>query len=115
MSDELDLSTCTEAQLWRHVASHLEANGIAVVLVGGAVVAVYTDGAYRSGDLDFVPLGPFGAPVEEFEAKSRDGRVRPAKGTPEGVAEALRSVPSSTRWKGVKAIGGTKGREAGKP
>lgn len=52
---EIDLSTCSEAELWRYVAGHLEANGIGVVLVGGAVVAVYTEGAYRSGDLDFVP------------------------------------------------------------
>lgn len=64
MSDELDLSTCTEAELWRHVATHLETNGIPVVLVGGAVVAIYSEGAYRSGDLDFVPLGLFDVPVE---------------------------------------------------
>lgn len=69
MSDELDLSTCTEAELWRHVAAHLEANDIPVVLVGGAVVAIYTDGAYRSGDLDFVPLGLFGAPVDTCMAE----------------------------------------------
>jgi hypothetical protein len=55
MTEEFDLSTCSEAELWRHVAVHLEASGIGVVLVGGAVVAVYTDGAYQSGDLDFVP------------------------------------------------------------
>lgn len=55
MTEGLDLSTCSEAELWRHVAVHLEAHGIGVVLVGGAVVAVYTEGAYRSGDLDFVP------------------------------------------------------------
>jgi hypothetical protein len=54
MSADFDLATCTEADLWRHVAVHLEALGIGVVLVGGAVVAVYSDGAYRSGDLDFV-------------------------------------------------------------
>jgi hypothetical protein len=52
---EIDLSTCTEAELWHHVAAHLEASGVGVVLVGGAVVAIYTEGAYRSGDLDFVP------------------------------------------------------------
>lgn len=50
-----------------------------------------------------------GAAVEEFEAKSRDGKVRPAKGTPEQIAEALRSVPSSTRWKRVRATGGSDG------
>lgn len=54
MSGRIELASCTETQLWRFVASHLEARGIGVVLVGGAVVAVYTRGAYRSGDLDFV-------------------------------------------------------------
>lgn len=29
--------------------------GIDPVLVGGAVVAIYTGGIYRSGDLDLVP------------------------------------------------------------
>ena len=49
-----DLSACTIEELWRHVAAHLEKRGIGVVLVGGAVVSVYTRGAYVSGDLDFV-------------------------------------------------------------
>ena len=47
---------CTEEELWRYVATHLAKNGIDTILVGGAVVAVYTEGAYRSGDLDFVLL-----------------------------------------------------------
>ena len=59
MTEELDLSKCSETDLWHHVAVHLEARGIGVVLVGGAVVAVYTEGAYRSGDLDFVPESLF--------------------------------------------------------
>ena len=50
----LDFSRCTVEELWRFVAVHLEERGIGVVLVGGAVVSVYTEGAYRSGDLDFV-------------------------------------------------------------
>jgi hypothetical protein len=37
------------------VAWHLEGEGIRSVLVGGAVVAIYTEGLYRSGDLDLVP------------------------------------------------------------
>jgi hypothetical protein len=37
------------------VAWHLEGAGIRSVLVGGAVVAIYTEGLYRSGDLDIVP------------------------------------------------------------
>lgn len=50
-----DWSRCTEEELWRYVAWHLEGEGIRTVLVGGAVVAIYTEGLYRSGDLDMVP------------------------------------------------------------
>jgi hypothetical protein len=46
---------CTEEELWHYVAWHLEGEGIRSVLVGGAVVAIYTSGLYRSGDLDIVP------------------------------------------------------------
>lgn len=50
-----DWSRCNEEELWRYVAWHLEGEGIRSVLVGGAVVAIYTEGLYRSGDLDMVP------------------------------------------------------------
>lgn len=50
-----DLSCCTEEELWRYVGWHLEGAGVRSVLVGGAVVAIYTEGLYRSGDLDLVP------------------------------------------------------------
>jgi hypothetical protein len=50
-----DWASCTEEELWEYVASHLKAHGIDTVLVGGAVVAIYTGGIYRSGDLDLVP------------------------------------------------------------
>lgn len=53
---EPDWKTCTEGELWRYVATHLAKNGIDTILVGGAVVAIYSEGAYRSGDLDFVLL-----------------------------------------------------------
>lgn len=48
---------CTEKELWHFVAWHLEGSGIRLVLVGGAVVAIYPEGMYRSGDLDLVPGG----------------------------------------------------------
>lgn len=51
----LDFKTCSEEELWRYVAWHLEGAGIRSILVGGAVVAIYTEGLYRSGDLDMVP------------------------------------------------------------
>jgi len=54
MSDAFDFAGCNETELWHHVGVHLEARGVGVVLVGGAVVAVYSEGAYQSGDLDFV-------------------------------------------------------------
>lgn len=45
---------CTEEELWKFVAYHLVSAGVECVLVGGAVVAIYSRGIYRSGDLDFV-------------------------------------------------------------
>ncbi|MBA2405022.1 MAG: nucleotidyltransferase [Bdellovibrionales bacterium] len=51
---KIDFKTCNEEQLWKYVGRHLSKNGIDAVLVGGAVVSIYTKGAYESGDLDFV-------------------------------------------------------------
>ena len=50
-----DFANCCEEELWRYVAWHLEGAGIRSVLVGGAVVSIYTEGLYPSGDLDMVP------------------------------------------------------------
>ena len=50
----INFSNCTEEELWKFVASHLSSKGIESILVGGAVVSIYSNGAYRSGDLDFV-------------------------------------------------------------
>lgn len=58
---EPNWSSCTEEQLWKYVAWHLAGHGIESILVGGAVVAVYSKGAYKSGDLDFI--------VTNFDAK----------------------------------------------
>lgn len=51
---EPNWKNCTERELWEFVASHLAKNGIQTTLVGGAVVSIYSEGAYKSGDLDFV-------------------------------------------------------------
>jgi len=51
---KINLKTCTEEELWKYVAIELAKNGVDVILVGGAVVSIYSEGAYRSGDLDFV-------------------------------------------------------------
>ncbi len=45
----------------------------------------------------------------EFEAKARDGGVRPARGAPPEVVAALDAVPSSTRWRKVSVRGGPDG------
>lgn len=50
----MNFSDCTEKELWEYVAEHLSKKGLKTVLVGGAVVAIYSKGAYRSGDLDIV-------------------------------------------------------------
>jgi hypothetical protein len=49
------------------------------------------------------------APVAEFEAKSRDGRVRAVDGAPEPIVAALQAVPNSTRWKRLQVSGGPDG------
>lgn len=51
---EPNWKTCSEYELWEYVAWFLGKEGINTVLVGGAVVSVYTEGAYSSGDLDIV-------------------------------------------------------------
>lgn len=54
----IHFQTCTEDELWKYVASHLKIQGIDTILVGGAVVSIYSEGVYQSGDLDLV-LGSF--------------------------------------------------------
>lgn len=51
---KINLKNCSEEELWKYVATHLKKNGIDSILVGGAVVSVYSEGVYESGDLDFV-------------------------------------------------------------
>jgi hypothetical protein len=45
---------CNEEDVWHYVAWHLANNGIETILVGGAVAAIYSEGIYKSGDLDLV-------------------------------------------------------------
>lgn len=47
--------------------------------------------------------------VPGFEAKTRDGRIRPLDGSPAEVGAALGEVGNSTRWKGVSVRGGRDG------
>lgn len=52
--NEPNWKTVTEEELWKFVGWHLANKGIHSVLVGGAVVSIYSKGAYRSGDIDLV-------------------------------------------------------------
>jgi hypothetical protein len=63
---KIDFKTCTEKELWEFVASHLKLRGVSTVLVGGAVVSIYTDGAYQSGDLDFILTDLFVKKIPEI-------------------------------------------------
>jgi hypothetical protein len=51
---KIDFKNCTEEELWKYVAVHLKKRNIDTILVGGAVVSIYSEGAYESGDLGFV-------------------------------------------------------------
>ncbi len=51
---KINFETCTEEELWKYVAIHLKKHNVDTILVGGAVVSIYSEGAYESGDLDFV-------------------------------------------------------------
>jgi hypothetical protein len=62
---KINLKTCTEKELWEYVAVHLKKNGIDTILVGDSVVAIYSNGAYQSGDLDFVKTSMFVTKLEE--------------------------------------------------
>jgi hypothetical protein len=79
-----------------------------VVLSGerhGRRVSVRLGGEEMSSTSEVTVGG--GAP--QFSAKSSDGRIRPAEGSPSAVVEALKSVPNSTRWKKVSVEGGPEG------
>jgi hypothetical protein len=45
----------------------------------------------------------------EFEAKSRDGKVRPGDDVPAPFTTVLRAMPNSTRWKKLTVEGGPEG------
>jgi hypothetical protein len=51
---KFNFKSCSEEELWKFVGSHLSKNNFDAVLVGGAVVSIYSEGAYQSGDLDFI-------------------------------------------------------------
>ncbi len=46
--------SCSEVELWKFVAFHFAKAGIETILVGGSVVSIYSEGIYKSGDIDMV-------------------------------------------------------------
>jgi hypothetical protein len=62
-----------------------------------------------SGEVSSTGEVTLAAAVPEFEARSRDGRVRPGDGAPATIVAALEAVPNSTRWKKVQVEGGPEG------
>lgn len=60
------------------VSSHLQKNGIEVVLVGGGCVSIYSDNQYMSNDIDFITFSSIKkiTPVlEELGFKNLRGRL----------------------------------------
>jgi hypothetical protein len=52
-----------------------------------------------------------GVPAPHFEFRARDGRLKAVDGAPRAVVEALKSVPNSPRWNGLKGKAGPDGIE----
>jgi len=49
------------------------------------------------------------APGPEWNARSRDGRIKPADGAPEAVVSTLRKLKNSTRWNHLEVEAGSEG------
>lgn len=112
---KIDFKNCSEEELWKYVASHLKQKGIDTVLVGGAVVSIYTSGLYESGDLDFILTDMFVKKLPEYMKEigfQRKGRhfVHPEcshlfiefpKG-PLEIGDDLNIVPEEITVDGVK-------------
>jgi hypothetical protein len=80
----------------------------ALVLSGerhGRPVTIRLGGSEKTGASEI----SVGGTSSRFEAKSRDGRVRPANGAPEAIAAVLKNVPNSTRWTKVTVEGSPEG------
>jgi hypothetical protein len=111
----IDLSSCGEKELWEYVAVHLKKRGIDTVLVGGAVVSIYSKGAYHSGDLDFVKTSMLVTKLEEsmneigFKKNGRHYRHPKCKhlfvefpgGPPLGIGEDTSIEPDEVKVDGT--------------
>lgn len=102
--------SCTEEDVWKYVGWHLAKNGIETILVGGAVAAIYSEGAYKSGDLDFVlrtyledrlkevmeSIGFMKSPGRHFTHPKCKQFVEFCSG-PAGIGDDTRIVPDAKR------------------
>lgn len=57
----------SEKEVWIEVARALKRANLDVLLVGGSVVSVYTEGVYQSGDIDLVPTKLISIPYDQIE------------------------------------------------
>jgi len=71
----------------------------------GRAVTVRLGGHEDAGTTEVIIAGA----APEFEARSRDGRIRASDGAPEAIVTALAAVPNSVRWKRVEVEGGADG------
>ena len=91
---------------------HIEPKGVAPFRMGPTLHgALVLEGARHGRDITIrMPTGGVRASSEvaiagaapEFEFKARDGRLKAGKGAPAAIAAALKAVPNSTRWNGVR-------------
>lgn len=92
---------------------HLAKNGIETILVGGAVAAIYSEGAYKSGDLDFVLRTYVDGKVKEVMASigfhNKGGRhyIHPACDKfvefmfgPAGIGDDIKIKPDEVKVQG---------------
>lgn len=104
---------CTEEDVWEFVGWHLAKNGIDTILVGGAVAAIYSEGAYKSGDLDFVLKTYIDGKITEvmksigFENKNGRHYIHPKCDKfvefmfgPAGIGDDIKIIPDAKKVKG---------------
>lgn len=105
--------SCTEEDVWKFVAWHLAMNGIETILVGGAVAAIYSEGAYKSGDLDLVLKtyidGKISEVMESIGFENKGGRhyVHPKCDKfvefmfgPVGIGDDVKIIPDAKKVEG---------------
>lgn len=104
-----------EKEVWEYVAWHLAKNEIKTLLVGGAVCAIYSEGAYRSGDLDLISLSAFDEKIPEvmksigFTKKSGRHYTHPQceifvefVSGPAGIGDDIKIKPDNKEIRGQK-------------